>query len=242
MTDKKPTINPYDKEVCMQLVEKKYKQLIKQKYGNYVHLCFDSIYTWTDILGDTPRLRTITGQIPCATFYYTEFLVNIKPDNIYDIGCGMNFFKDVLPNVIGIDGNDPVDRNISDAAKYDIKGVFDDVFVAEHENQFQAVMSIDALHFIPLTDFTQRVLDFARIIKPRGRGYLAMNAARMCECTNKAVLLQLTGSAKRDANLISQYIDREICKLPLDFLVVDTLVDKQSDEYMDGNIRLVIQK
>lgn len=234
MSTKKFIVNSYNKEVCRQLVEKKYKHLIKQKFGEYTHLCFDSIYTWVDIHYNTPRLRAVIGQIPCATFYYTEFLVSINPDTIHDIGCGMNFFKGILPNVIGIDA--------APHSECDIKDVFDDKFVVGHENQFQAVMSIDALHFTSITNFTNRVLDFARVIKSGGRGYIAMNAARLVEATSKKDLIELFGADKPDAELISQYIDSEIRKLPLNFLVVDNLINKKLDDWMDGNIRLVIQK
>jgi hypothetical protein len=238
MSTEKFIVNSYNKEVCTQLVKKKYEHLIKQKFGKYTHLCFDSLYTWVDVHNQTPRLRAVTGQIPCATFYYTEFLVNINPDTIYDIGCGMNFFKGILPNVIGIDA----DGNAATHSEYDIKDVFDAEFVVGHENQFQAVMSIDALHFTSITNFTKRVLDFARVIKPGGRGYIAMNAARLIDFTPKKDLIELFGTDKRDANLISQYIDSEIRKLLLNFLVVDNLVNEKLDDCMDGNIRLVIQK
>lgn len=225
-------LNPYDEDRCRKLVTEKYEHLIKQKFGHYVHLCFKSIYEWEDIHSSTPRLRAISGQIPCATFYYTEFLIDVAPANIYDIGCGMNFFKDILPNVVGIDS----------VGNFDIKDIFDKTFVAGHEDRFTAAMSIDSLHFISLLNFSERVLDFARIIAPGGRGYLAMNAARMTENTDPHDLRILTNSIHPDAVLIAQYLDSEISKLPLEFLVAENLVDKRFDDFMDGNIRLVFQK
>lgn len=232
MINDKFNLNPYNESRCKQIVNEKYKNLIHQKFGKYVHLSFESIYKWQNIFSDTPRLRAITGQISCATFYYTEFLVEISPDFIYDIGCGMNFFKNILPNVVGIDGHD----------NYDIQDIFDKEFVSGHLDSFQAAMSIDALHFVPLSDFSERVIDFSRTIAPGGRGYIAMNAARMTESTDPMELERLTGSARSNRNFIARYIDDEIRKLPLKFLVIENLVDEVFDDMMDGNIRLVIQK
>lgn len=232
MIGNKFTRSPYDEARCRQLVTDKYEHLIKQKFGHYVHLCFRSIYKWEEIHSGTPRLRAVSGHVPCATFYYTEFLVDIAPGDIYDIGCGMNFFKDILPNIVGIDS----------IGNFDIKDIFDKTFVAGHENQFAAAMSIDSLHFISLLDFSERVLDFSKIIAPGGRGYIAMNAARMTENTDPHDLKMLTNSIHPDTVLIAQYLDTEISKLPLEFLVAENLVDEQFDDFMDGNIRLVFQK
>jgi hypothetical protein len=69
-----------------------------------------------------------------------------------------------------------------------------------------------------------------------------MNAARLVEATSKKDLIELFGTDKPDAESISQYIDSEIRKLPLNFLVVDNLINEKLDDWMDGNIRLVIQK
>lgn len=225
-------LNPYDKTRCQQIVKGKYEKLIHQKFGNYVHLCFEKNYKWTNNWLNSPRLRALTGQISCASFYYTEFLVELSPDSIYDIGCGMNFFKNILPNVVGID------RQFD----YDIQDVFDKDFVSRHLDSFQAVMSIDALHFITLSDFLERVIDFSKIISPGGRGYLAMNAARMVECTDPKQLERLTGSIRADPNLIAGYIDNQIRELPLKFLVIENSISDVFDDSMDGNIRLVIQK
>jgi hypothetical protein len=222
----------YDEQACRDLVHRQYEKAIRAKFGPYVYLSFDLLYQWTDIYCDTPRLRAVTGQIPCASFYYTEFLVELQPDRIYDIGCGMNFFKDILPNVIGID----------DHGNPDLFDHFDKDFVSGHENAFGAVMSVDALHFISLEDFGERVMDFFRIVTPGGRGYLAMNAARMWSQTPHAKLAEIFGSVDLDIGLVARYIDAELDRLPIQFLVRENIIEQRFDECIDGNIRLILQK
>jgi len=225
-------VRPYDEQICRAWVHKKYEKSIREKFGRYVHLSFDVIYQWNDIHADTPRLRVVSGQIPCASFYYTEFLVEIQPHEIYDIGCGMNFFKNILPHVIGIDGH--CDADVTDH--------FDNGFVAGHENAFEAALSIDALHFISLEDFIQRVIDFWRIIAPGGRGYLSMNAARMWDHTPGHVRNKIFHTASAHAHQVSEFVDQELDKLSIDFIVRENLIEQKWDECIDGNIRLVFQK
>ena len=99
------SINPYDANICEQIVSTKFDHKIKEKYGTWKVNDYRKIYTFNDEIHQrsTPRYSIILGVIPCATFYYLNYLSEINPSEIVDIGCGMNFFKDILPNVIGID-------------------------------------------------------------------------------------------------------------------------------------------
>jgi len=226
--------NPYSEKICREVVEK-FEESIKKKYGLFTINDFRKIYQWSNELHEhsTPRYRLISGVIPCASFYYLNKLLETSPSEIADIGCGMNFFKDILPGVTGIDGT----------GKWaDVNDVFDDDFVRGHTNSFLCAFSIDALHFIPITDFHKRVMDFSNIITPNGRGYLAMNAARMIETTDKKVIRELFSTEVPASEQISDYIDQQIKMLPLKFLVIDNLIMEEYDDYVDGNIRLVFER
>ena len=230
-TSRDRPINPYNVDVCKRIVKEKYEQSLREKFGNYVYTDFQHVYNWNNIYPATPRLRAVAGQIPCASFYYIEFLTKVQEDLIYDIGCGMNFFKGILPNVIGIDGYwDP-----------DIHDVFDDEFVQGHQNFFQVAFSINALHFIPITDFCKQVNNFAKTIKSNGRGYISMNVARLVDHTDAETVQKLFGSTVNPA-AVADYIDEQIKTLDLNFLAAENLIELKFDEAIDGNIRLVFQK
>jgi hypothetical protein len=164
-----------------------------------------------------------------AVPYKFHRLVRCK---IVDIGCGINFFKNILPNVIGIDS----------CQEADVNDFFDRTFSIGNTNQHKYAISIDALHFIPITDFYNRVLEFENIIQPGGRGYLAMNCARLVDNTNHNTLLKLFSTKQPTNKQLANYIDQEIRKLPLKFLVIDNLILDCYDEFIDGNIRLVFEK
>ena len=166
-------------------------------------------------------------------YYYIEQLLKEDPKNIADIGCGGNDFKRFYPNIIGYDPYEP---------EADLKELFDEKFVQKHFQEFDAAFSICALHFIPLDYFAQRVSEFASVIKPGGRGYLALNLARMVEDApdkkNSDYLLDLFGTENPSTEQCYDYITKELDSLGLDML--ESTVDfKIYDEYINGNIRLL---
>ena len=166
-------------------------------------------------------------------YYYIEQLLKEDPKNIADIGCGSNEFKRFFPNIIGYDPIWP---------EADFKELFDEKFVQKHFQEFDAAFSICALHFIPLDYFAQRVSEFASVIKPSGRGYLALNLARMVEDTpdkkSTDYLLDLFGTENPSTEQCYNYITKELDTIALDMLECD--VDfKVYDAYHNGNIRLL---
>lgn len=228
------SINPYSISICEQIVKNKFDLKLEEKYGKWKHNDYRKTYKFDDVVHQrlTPRVSLITIVIPCASFYYLDYLCEKMPNEIVDIGCGMNFFKNILPNVVGIDAS---------GTDYDIFDFFDDEFSLNHTANYEYAFSIDALHFIPITNFYNRVLEFKNIIRPGGRGYLAMNCARMVEHTKRSDLLNLFGNTNPSKEQLAKYIDSEIRRLPIDFLVVDNLILEVYDEFMDGNIRLVFE-
>jgi hypothetical protein len=123
----------------------------------------------------------------------------------------------------------------------DVDGYVDDKYVLEHQEYFQSVFSICALHFYSLTLFKKIVLDFVFMIKPGGRGFLALNLQRMIDRTPEQFLTQRFSTKYPTAFQFDQYLREELSTLALKFLILDidlTLID----EDMNGNIRLVIEK
>jgi hypothetical protein len=123
----------------------------------------------------------------------------------------------------------------------DVDGCVNDKYVLEHQEYFQSVFSICALHFHSLTLFKKIVLDFVSMIKPGGRGFLSLNLQRIIERTPEQFLIQKFSTRHPTQFQFDQYLREELSTLSLKFLILDidlTLID----ESMDGNIRLVIEK
>lgn len=234
--------NQYDQDACKLFVE---KHNIQQRVSSKYNIKRQDRFLFNKYLPEkwhkqnsTPREQMIHPAVPMCSFYYINYLIRENVDYIADIGCGINFFKDVLPiRVHGIDG-------IGD---YDEQNLFDEHFVKNHENFYDSAISIDALHFIPITKFKNRVMEFYKVIKPGGRAYLAMNAARLIDFTDKNVLNSIFentryGRDRPQDKELNDYILAELKTLPINFLVVDCIIDEIYDEFMDGNIRLVFEK
>ena len=131
---------------------------------------------------------------------------------------------------------------INDVEFYgDIYGSFDYAYVQQHALGFQAIFSICALHFCPLSQFRKIVLDFVSLVKSGGRGFLALNLQRMIERESTHFLMQEFSTITPTRLQYEQYLRKELSTCNLKFLIVDidlTLID----EGLDGNIRLVFEK
>ena len=229
-------INPYSIKKCQSIVESNYMTQLKNKYGSeYSVYDYRKYYTVDNDLykNNTPRLELLTRVIPCVSFYYLDYLVEVCPTVIGDIGCGVNFFKNIIPGIVGIDG-------YSDCA--DVIDIFDNDFSIGHTNYFDCAFSIDALHFVPISDFYDRITKFANIIKPGGRGYIAMNVARLLDFTSDAEKIKIFNTKTPTPTQLATYVDQQIKKITLQLLVVDNLILDCYDEYIDGNIRIVFEK
>ena len=194
---------------------------------DYDLVCFDRLWKH-----DCPTPRQIMAGIrPRVTkffavlFYYLGYLLDAEPNKIYDLGCGVNIFKKYIPNVIGIGAENPNE----DLFYADTHDHVDGDFISGHKDFFESVFSINALHFITYQDLRQRVLDFHSMIRPGGRGWLSLNFARLGDRPNKS---------KSD---LEQDVRRSLSNLDIEYLVVD--IDfTVLDEWMNGNIRLVMKK
>lgn len=169
-----------------------------------------------------------------SIFYYIEFLKQLNPTQIVDIGCANNILKKVCNNIYGFsdDVNDTADEHEA----------FGPIFVKKHANQFHCAMAICSLHFISLLDFEQRILDFSSTISPGGRGLVTFNVIRMVENTSHGHLMQLFQTITPTKQQLAEYTDQVVRNISLNFLVVDNVVAKVSNEGINGNIRLVFEK
>jgi hypothetical protein len=169
------------------------------------------------------------SRFSASIFYYLEFLTEKNPKTIYDLGCGWNIFKKYISSVIGI-GAEPLGREDFFG---DIRDFVDDEFIRGHQNYFESVFSICALHFYPLSDIRKRVLDFASMIKPSGRGLVTFNIQRMIENDQSKKL-----DSKQELEL---WIRQQLSNLPFNVLQFDCNLTNL-DNPMDGNVRLIIEK
>jgi hypothetical protein len=185
---------------------------------------------WNGYRCGTPRQKVGTRVFSVVPFYYFEYLLSAKSSTIYDIGCGWNVFKKYLPNVIGIGAELPVSGNFYG----DVHDFVDDDFVKGHQDFFESVFSICALHFHPMRDLQKIVKDFISMLKPGGIGFLALNAQRMIDRD-----LDKFGCLSSDD--LDRYIRNELGMIDTRWLVFDIDLSVL-EEFMNGNIRLVMQK
>jgi len=232
---RKNAINTYD-PAAWEIAFKK-SDLCKQLVNEYDVVYFDKqhFFEWDTILKyiimPTPRqMASTTGRtwFSAIPFYYIEWLQEINPEKIYDLGCGWNIFKKYYPNIIGVGA----ENSDNESFFADIHDFVDDDYILGHQEYFESVFSICALHFIPLSDIRKRALDFASMIKPGGRGWLSLNTARMVERDPEF--------KDKDTLFIEKYCKKQLATLPsLALLEIDLTV---SDEYIDGNIQILFDK
>ena len=171
-------------------------------------------------------------RFSATSFYYLNFLLEKHPSEIYDLGCGWNIFKRYIPNLIGVGPEPPNGRDFF----ADIHDYVDDDYIQGHQNFFESVFSICALHFHPLSDISKIINEFHSMIQPGGRGYLSLNLQRMIERDP----VFFGKSTKQD---IDKYCRQQIAQLhQIKFLVIDIDTTVFLDESMDGNVRLVMEK
>jgi len=211
-----------------------YEDAIIELFGNDVVM----IYDFSMVPEMTPRVDILTKKFSMIPLWYLQFLIDKSPAKIVDVGCGGNLFKKVIKKlfdvtVYGIDPNHPAADEVD---------FFDSDFSQGHTEKYESAFSIDALHFVPLSDLTKVVREFYNIIAPGGRGFLALNSARMIERTKSSWFLKMFNCIKPTPAQIQNYIRDQLSTLNIDFLVIDLLIVDHPDEFLDGNIRMVFNK
>jgi len=170
-------------------------------------------------------------------FYYLNYLLEKNPKKIYDLGCGWNIFKKYIPNIIGIGDEDPAGEKY-----YDEYGHVDQDYINLHQNYFESVFSINALHFIPLSSLRNMVVDFISMVAPGGRGFITFNLMRMFERSSNQFLLEKFKTITPTNQQFDLYIRESLQYLPCKIIVFDVDVMNSINDVMEGNIRLVFEK
>jgi hypothetical protein len=186
-----------------------------------------SPFTPRNAWGARPRPnQTYCTMVP---FYYIDLLMQKQPEEIYDLGCGWNLFKRYFP-VIGIGAEDPA----MEIKFWDLHDFIDNEFIAGHQNYYNSVFSICALHFRPLSTIRKIVCDFYSMIAPGGRGWLSLNSEMMTKRDKK---FHSSSSSE-----IQEYINTQLEDLPGKILAQDVDIIGCRNNYMDGNIQIVFEK
>jgi hypothetical protein len=191
------------------------------------------LITPRQFLGDST-----TNVFSVPPFYYLQYLLEVNPTRIYDIGCGWNIFKKYIPNIIGVAAEDPT-------SKYyygDVHGMVDDAFVSAHQNFFESAFSINALHFVPLKTLRQQVIDFVSMLSPGGRGFVTFNLQRLIERSTDEFLIDTFKTLRPTRQQYDQYVRDQLDRLPCEMIVFDVGIIECINDVMEGNIRLVLEK
>lgn len=215
-------INEYNSETFRKSFElTETYSLLKQRYDyvNFLKFFEHGLQSFTY------RQWMAMSQVSAVPWYYINYLDT--NECVYDLGCGMNFFKPYLKNVKGIDWNHSHVPFLADEI-----GLVNDEFYKEKNQSYQSVISINALHFHPLEELKNISIKFANLLVPGGRGFLSLNFQRMRERSKDFHV-----SEKND---IEEWIRNQFDNFPFKIIVLDVDLSVP-DASMDGNIRMVFE-
>ena len=232
-------ISPYDEQQCRAYCQQ--LEFFNQIKTDFKHLSWSKNFVDQGrFFRSTPREKFGTdyqSQFSMVPFYYLEKLLETNPTDIYDLGCGWNIFKKYIPNIIGVSPTHNKDNYA------DIHDQVDDYYIKEHENYFESIFSINALHFIPLSELEKIVKGFASMVKPngQGRGFLSLNLQRMIERTPDE-FLEKHINASPTAHDYEKYVLSVLEKIDVNYIILDVDLLYNLDDWMDGNIRIVFER
>lgn len=216
-------INAYDQKSFEQQFKKTYTfELMNQKFDC---ISFEKFYENYRL--PTPRHHESLRKASAVPFYYLQFLD--QSCQIVDLGCGRNFFKPYFSNLHGIGAENQPHQFFGDQYGY-----VDDDFYTKHRSTFNSVFSINALHFNPLDNLQDIFVKFVNLVKPGGRGFLALNTTRMIE--------RSTSFESWDQKSLDHWIRNQFDNAPCKKILVFDVDLSVRNAGMDGNIRIVFEK
>lgn len=186
-----------------------YKKLQKDYTHLFLDFCYDDSNTTYKDGGVHRQNQHDASVLYYSIFIYLNSIINNSHTMIADIGCGHNFLKKYFPKIIGYDNTKFADYN----------EFFNDEFILKHQNEFDVAIAINSLHNVPLDQFSNRINDFAKIIKPNGYGFVTLNIGRLLNKTDKH-FLQKFGQLEDFYN----YFNQEVKKITHNVIVYDNLI------------------
>jgi hypothetical protein len=139
-----------------------------------------------------------------------------------------NFLKKYIPAIVGFDKT----------SEADIFSYFDDDFLENNLQKFDCAIAINSIHFISLKDFSKRINDFGKIIKPGGRGFVAFNLKRMLDQTELHEFAEIFEDLHKRIVVKDYYdfLEEEIKKINYkiivkDFIFASEYFDRQKKQY-----------
>jgi hypothetical protein len=174
-------------------------------------------------------------------YYYIQWLLEINPAIVLDVGCGTNPFKGLIPNIIALDDQSCPPPYSNDA----LKCHFDKDFAESHPHMCDALISINAIHFSPIWTIKSRMLSMAQLVRPGGRAFVSFNAETWLMSTPKNQLQEYFGNYPTVDSVI-EYMHQSVTETNLKMLVSDWPVCKVPEhspirDDLNGNIRLVFE-
>lgn len=215
-------LNPYDPTTFKTWFSE--TQLFQHIQNDFDIITWDIDSSSFILPGMTPRQYRGLRIFSAVPFYYINQLgMNEK---IYDIGCGWNIYKKYLPNIIGI-GGEPED---SEYFYGDEHGLLNDQYVEKNQQRFDNVMSMNALHFIPLSKFAHRIRQVKKITKPGGKIFIMLNVCHMIAAEQSDL-----------KNYAVDHIRSELIQFANDITCIEITNDRINENLSEGTLRLVMQ-
>ena len=177
------------------------------------------------------------GVLDAVPYYYINQVITDGCQDIIDIGCGYNVFKELYPRIVGMDA-DP-------SSPADLRDYLDQCFVDGHQECYDAIISINVIHFSAIDTVAERFDWIRQMLRPGGRAFVSTNIETWLMHTPADICQDRLGQLTLDRAV--QYIDHEIQSLGLDLLVYDWPIlnaglDHTIRDDLNGNIRVVFQK
>ena len=177
------------------------------------------------------RRSTVQTSFSITPFYYLQYLEDVNPSVIADIGCGWNVFKQYIPSIVGWDQY---------GSYADHSERYDAAFRAKYFESFDCAFSINAVSALTWDHIAVSIKDFMTIVKKRA--FLSFPALWLYHNTPYE-WYERNGLTLDNPSGINAYVLDSIKALGFEVLVYDSNI-KLTDAIVshDGDIRVVLSK
>jgi len=189
------------------------EKLKKFDYDRYINTCEHTVARDKNMLMYNPEI-----------YYYIDFIIQKKPDVIYDIGCGNNFFKELFKNDIKIFGIDPLHKNADN--------VVDFFKFFKNNAKVDFAFAINSIHS---GNFKLNLNSFISFINKGGMGLITFNSVIINKDKKKSSYELKSYIELKIKNVIDTLNDK------INFLLLE-ITDLEKDESLNGNVRIIFEK